>query len=113
MIQSVRHNDKYILASLYLEEHDGYDGPMGNIIYDKVSGKSKFILNFTEGVLFNSRRGEEVIVTDEYLLMPIQWVDLEKRIKKEMLSPEQQAIFERLVNAEEEANPVLIKYNFK
>jgi hypothetical protein len=113
IIQCVRHNDKYILASLFWKELGEYPGPRGNIIYDKATGKTKYISDFTEGVLFNSTRGEAVIVTDEYLLMPTQWVDLEKRIKKEMLSPEQQAIFERLVNAEEEANPVLIKYNFK
>ena len=113
IIQSVRHNDKYILASLLWKNPSEYNGPRGNIIYNKLSGKSKFILDFTEDVLFNSCQGEEILLTDEYALMPTQWVDLEKRIKKEMLSPKQQAIFERLVNAEEEANPVLIKYNFK
>ena len=112
-IENVRHNDKYILASLFWKEYGEYNGPRGNIIYDKASGKSKFILDFTEGVLFNSCRGEEIIVTDEYVLMSIQWIDLEKRIKKEMLSPEQQVIFEKLVNAEQEENPILIKYNFK
>ena len=113
MIQSVRHNDKYILASLLWKELGEYPGPRGNIIYDKATGKSKYILDFSEGVLFNSTRGEEIIVTDEYVMMPTQWVDLEKRIKKEMLSPEQQVIFEKLVNAEQEENPILIKYNFK
>ena len=113
IIQSVRHNDKYILASLFWKELGEYPGPRGNIIYDKATGKTKYIVNFTEGVFFNSTRGEETIVTDEYVLMPTQWGDLEKRIKKEMLSTEQQVIFERLVNAEEEENPILIQYNFK
>ena len=113
MIQSVRHNDKYILASLLRKELGEHPGPRGNIIYEKATGKTKYIVNFTEGVLFNSTRGEEVIVTDEYLLMPTQWVDLEKRIKKEILSADQQVIFEKLVNAKDEENPVIIKYNFK
>ena len=113
IIQSVRHNDKYILASLLRKELGEHPGPRGNIIYEKATGKTKYIVDFTEGVLFNSTRGEETIVTDEYVLMPTQWVDLEKRIKKEILSADQQLIFEKLVNAKDEENPVLIKYYFK
>lgn len=109
MIQSVRHNQKYILASLLWKDDDH----KGNIIYDKETGKSKFILNFDENVWFNSYCGEEVIVTDEYVLMPIQWVDLEKRVTKDMLDEKQQAILEELLQADMEQNPVLIKYYFK
>lgn len=109
MIQSVRHNKKYIFASLLWKDEDH----KANIIYDKSTGKSKYILDFDEKVWFNSYRGEEIIVTDEYALMPIQWVDLEKRITKEMLDDRQKAILEKLLKADMEQNPILIKYWFK
>ena len=85
----------------------------GNIIHDKSTGKTKYILDFKEKVWFNSYRGEEIIVTDEYALMPIQWVDLEKRITKEMLDDKQKEILEKLLQADMEQNPILIKYWFK
>ena len=109
LIEAVRHNSKYIFASLYWKDTDH----KANIIFDKSTGKSKFILDFTEDVEFNSYRGEEIIVTDEYVLMPSQWVDIEKRITKEMLDDRQKEIFEELLQAETEENPVLIKYWFK
>lgn len=109
MIQSVRNNQKYILASLLWKDEDH----KGNIFYNKETGETQYILNFEENVWFNSYRGEEVIVTDEYVLMPIQWVDLEKRVTKDMLDEKQQAILEKLLQADMEQNPVLIKYYFK
>ena len=109
LIQAVRHNNKYVFASLFWKDIDH----KANIIYDKTTGESKFIPDFTENVLFNSYRGEEIIVTDEYVLMPSQWVDLEKRITKEMLDNKQKKIFEELLQAEMEGNPILIKYWFK
>ena len=74
------------------------------------SDLSKYISEFTEKVQFNSYRGEEIIVTDEYVLMPCQWIDLEKRITKEMLDSKQKEIFEKLLKSEMEENPILIKY---
>ena len=109
MIQSVRNNQKYILASLLWKDEDH----KGNIFYNKETGETKYILNFDENVWFNSYRGEVVLVTDEYVLMPIQWVDLEKRVTKDMLDEKQQAILEELLQADMEQNPVLIKYYFK
>lgn len=109
VIHSVRHNDKYVFACLSIGDYNN----RSNIIYDIASNKSKLIEKFTEDVLFNSYRGEEVIVTDEYLLMPIQWVDLEKRVTKEMLNDEQNAIFEKLINSKMEENPIIMKYWFK
>ena len=109
LIQSVRHNNRYIFASLFWKDTDHE----ANIIYDKALGESKFILDFTEKVLFNSYRGEEIIVTDEYVLMPSQWVDIEKRVTKEMLDNRQKEVFEELLQAEMEQNPILIKYWFK
>lgn len=109
MIQSVRHNSKYILVSLFWKSED----QRANIIYDKSSGKSKYILDFDEKVWFNSYRGEVIIVTDEYALMSIQWGDLEKRITKEMLDDNQKKILEELLQADMEQNPILIKYWFK
>ncbi|WP_106829117.1 6-bladed beta-propeller [Parabacteroides pacaensis] len=109
MIQAVRHNNKYIFASLLWKDEDH----KANIIYDRSTGKSKYILDFDEKVWFNSYRGEEIIITDEYALMPIQWVDLEKRITKEMLDDKQKAILEKLLQADTEQNPILIKYWFK
>ena len=109
MLQSVRHNQKYIFASLLWKSED----QKGNIIYNKETGETKYILNFDENVWFNSYRGEVVLVTDEYVLMPIQWVDLEKRVTKDMLDEKQQAILEELLQADMEQNPVLIKYYFK
>ena len=110
LIQAVRHNNRYVFASLSLED---FINNKANFIHDKTTGESKFILDFTEKVEFNSYRGEEIIVTDEYVLMPVQWVDLEKRIKKEMLDDRQKEIFEELLQAKMELNPVLIKYWFK
>lgn len=109
LIHSVRHNNKYVFVSLSRKDLDDKE----NIIYDKSTGKSKFILDFTEDVVFNSYRGEEIIVTDEYVLMPSQWVDIEKRIKKDMLDDRQKEVFEELLQAEMEQNPILIKYRFK
>lgn len=109
MIQSVRHNSKYIFASLFWKS----ENQRANIIYDKSSGKSKYILDFDEQVWFNSYRGEDIIVTDEYALMPIQWVDLEKRLTKEMLDDKQKEVLEELLQTEMEQNPILIKYWFK
>ena len=45
--------------------------------------------------------------------MVSQWVDLEKRITKEMLNDNQKEVLEELLQAEMEQNPVLIKYWFK
>jgi hypothetical protein len=109
LIQAVRHNSKYVFASLSWKDPDR----RANIIYDKSTGQSKFILDFTEQVIFNSYRGEEIIVTDEYVLMPVQWVDLEKRITKDMLDDRQKKVFEKLLQAEMEQNPILIKYWFR
>ncbi len=109
LIQTVRHNSKYVFASLFWKDPNH----KANIVYDKSTGKSKFILDFAEQVVFNSYRGEEIIVTDEYVLMPSQWVDLEKRITKEMLDDKNKKIFEKLLQAEVEQNPILIKYWFK
>lgn len=109
MIQSVRHNNKYVFASLFWKDQNH----RANIIYDKSTRKSKYILEFDEKVWFNSYRGEEIIVTDEYALMPIQWVDLEKRITKDMLDDKQKEILEKLLQADMEQNPILIKYWFK
>ncbi|MDR1170815.1 MAG: 6-bladed beta-propeller [Bacteroidales bacterium] len=109
LIQAVRHNSKYVFASLSRRDLDH----KVNVIHDKSTGKSKYILDFTEQVLFNSYRGEEIIVTDEYVLMPCRWVDLEKRITKEMLDDRNKEIFEELLQAEMELNPILIKYRFK
>lgn len=109
LIHAVRHNNRYIFASLSWKDKED----RSNIIVDKMTGESKFISGFIENVVFNSYRGEEIHVTDEYVLMPSQWVDLEKRISKEMLDEKQQKIFGELLQAEMELNPVLIKYWFK
>lgn len=45
--------------------------------------------------------------------MPVQWVDLEKRITNEMLDDRQKDVFEGSIQAEMEQNPILIKYWFK
>ena len=109
VIHTVRHNNKYIFVSL---SRKGLDDK-ANIIYDKSAGQAKYITEFTEKVVFNAYRGEEIIVTDEYVLMPTRWVDLEKRITSEMLDDENKAIFEELLQAKWELNPILIKYWFK
>lgn len=109
LIHSVRHNNKYVFASLSRIDLDD----KANIIYDKSTGESKYILQFKEKVLFNAYRGQEIIVTDEYVLMPSQWIDLDKYITKDMLDDKQKIIFEELLKSEMEENPILIKYWFK
>ena len=100
-------------GSFYSLERSGDQSVSCLVRADKETGETQYILNFEENVWFNSYRGEEVIVTDEYVLMPIQWVDLEKRVTKDMLNEKQQAILEELLQADMEQNPVLIKYYFK
>ena len=109
LIHAVRHNSKYVFVSVSRNDLDD----KANIIYDKSTGKTKFIPYFAERVWFNSYRGEEIIITDEYVLIPSQWVDMENRITKEMLDDKDKAIFDDLINAPMELNPVLIKYWFK
>jgi len=109
LINSVRHNSRYVFASLSLKDINHWV----NVIYDKSTNKSKFILDFTEQIMFNSHRGEEIIVTDEYVLMPIRWIDLKNRIKKEMLDDRNKEILKKLLEAKMEQNPILIKYRFK
>lgn len=104
VITTVRHNNRYVLASLLWKDANS----KANIIYDKSAGKSKFVLDFSEQVEFDPD-----IVTDEYVLTSCLWVDLEKYIKKEMLDDRQKEIFEELVQAKMELNPILIKYWFK
>jgi len=109
LIHAVRHNSKYVFATLSRKDINHW----ANIIYDKSTGKTKYIIDFSEKVLFNSHRGEEVIVTDEYVLMSIQWVDLEDRVTKEMLDDENKDILEKVLKSKNELNPILIKYWFK
>ena len=109
VLTTVRHNDKYVLATLLWRDATR----RANIIHDKSTGKSKFILDFTEQVEFRPDNGGVLIVTDEYVMIVSQWVDLEDRITKDMLDDKNKEIFEELMQAQTELNPVLIKYWFK
>ena len=104
VIRKVRHNNNYVFAFISWKSWDSKT----NVIYDKSTRKSKFILDFDEKAAF-----EPDIVTDEYVLTICRWVDLEKFVTKEMLDDTQKKIFEELIKSKDETNPILIKYWFK
>ena len=104
VIRKVRHNNNYVFALISWKTWDRKT----NVIYNKSTGKAKFILDFDEKAMFDPE-----IITDEYVLTICRWVDLEKFITKEMLDDTQKKIFEALVQSKDEANPILIKYWFK
>ena len=105
VITTVRHNNKYVFATLLWKDPNN----KGNVIYNKSTGVAQFILDFVEQVEFNP----DNIVTDEYILVSCQWVNLEKLIKREMLDDKNKETFDKLMMSEIELNPVFIKYHFK
>jgi len=109
VITKLMHNNKYVFASLLWKNASR----KANIIYNKSTEKSKFILDFIERVEFNSDNITIPIITDDYILISCQWIDLEKYIKIDMLNGKQKEIFEKVTQAKMEQNPILIKYWFK
>jgi len=105
VLRTVRHNDKYVMA--VVARTDLFNN-RDIVIYEKNKKKSKFISEFTEKVKFDMD-----IVTDEYVLRSCQWVDLEDYVSKEMLDDKNIEVFEKLLQAKMELNPILIKYWFK
>jgi uncharacterized protein YbcC (UPF0753/DUF2309 family) len=81
---------------------------MTNAIYDKSLQKGKFIDGFTESVRLNP-----TIVTDDYMLSYCNDGELHNYITEQMLDEKNRQILEDLNNAEDEQNPVIIKYYFK
>ena len=96
-------NNRYIMAQIMLS-----GGKLGNLMFDKSTQKAKFIEHFTESVDFRP-----LVVTNGYVLSFSNHEDIENFITTEMLDESNRRKFEALLDAEEEQNPIIIKYFFK
>ena len=95
-------NDRYVMALIKS------NGEIGNLIFDKSTQRSKFIEHFTESVDFRP-----LVVTNEYVLSFSRHEDIENYVTARMLDETNRRKFEALLNAEEEQNPIIIKYFFR
>lgn len=99
-------NNRYLMAHINLKNNIPKTGAY--LIHDKSTNECKYIEQFAESVNFNPRK-----VTDEYVLTWCQHGALEDYISEEMLDEENRQKFQKLLDAEDEQNPILIKYYFK
>lgn len=99
-------NNRFLLAHISLRNYTPKAGV--HLIYDKSIDECKYIEKFVESVQFNPRK-----VTNEYVLTWSEHGALENYITEEMLDEENRQKFQKLLDAEEEQNPILIKYYFK
>ena len=98
----IRHqgqNNRYIIAHIHLRDNSD-----ALLIYDKSTNECKF----TKSIYFRP-----ILVSNEFLLfwVPHEW--LKYLVREGILDEKNQQIFENLMNAEEEQNPIVIKYYFK
>ncbi|MDR2119831.1 MAG: hypothetical protein LBP64_03010 [Tannerella sp.] len=93
-------NSRYVMAQIIFKTK------FVNAIYDKSSGKSKYISCFAEEVLFRP-----IVVTDEYVLGYCNPGELEEYVAENMLDEKNRKTFNELIR--EDANPVILKYHFK
>jgi len=102
-------NNRYIFVHLYFQFNLNRNLiPTGNLIFDKLNQECKFIKDFEEGISFRPE-----VVTNEYVLSYCTHEELEKYVKKEMLDKDNLQKFEKLLNTQEEENPIIIKYFLK
>lgn len=99
-------NNRYVMAYIYLRNNILAVGAY--LIHDKSTNECKFIEHFTEAVDFIPRK-----ITNEYVLTWYQHGELENYISEEMLDENNRKKFNKLLNASEEMNPVIVKYYFK
>jgi hypothetical protein len=96
-------NNRHVMALIW-RDNDKY----AYLMYDKSTQECKFIERFDESAAFRP-----YVVTNEYVLSYCNHGNLENYISKEMLDEVNLQKFEDLIEAEEEMNPILIKYYFK
>jgi len=99
-------NNRFLLAHISLRNYTPKTGAY--LLHDKSTNECKYIEQFTESVKFNPRK-----ITNEYVLTWCEHGALENYITEEMLDEENRQKFQKLLDAEEEQNPILIKYYFK
>lgn len=99
-------NNRYLFAHISLRNYEPIAGAY--MIFDKSTNDCKYIERFSESVSFNPRK-----VTNEYVLTWSNHGALESYITEDMLDEKNRKIFQTLLDAEEEQNPILIKYHFK
>jgi len=95
-------NNMYVLVQIRKGEE------FYNLMYDKSKQKGKFIENFDESVIFTP-----VIVNNEYVLAMCNHGELDQYINEEMLDESNRQKLRTLKNAQEEQNPIILKYYFK
>jgi hypothetical protein len=93
-------NNRYMIAHVKL------NGEFINVFFDKTVQQGLFIKQFTESVIICP-----YIVTNEYVLSYCNPGELEKYITEGMLDESNRKIFNELIH--EDANPIILKYNFK
>jgi hypothetical protein len=100
-------NNRYLMALIALRK--SISNALVFLMYDKSTNECKYIERFTESVDFLPRK-----VSNEYVL---SWCShrgvLENYVSEEMLDETNLQKFKDLMNAEEEMNPIVIKYYFK
>ncbi|MDR3340283.1 MAG: 6-bladed beta-propeller, partial [Candidatus Symbiothrix sp.] len=94
-------NNRYVIA------HAKIKGEFANLIYDKSIQQSRYIDKFTESVIMCP-----MIVTNEYLLDFCNPGELEEHLTENMLGETNKKIFNDLIHSGD-ANPIIIKFNFK
>ena len=104
-------NDRYVIAVIFISDNSVNYGVRLSI-YDKLTQKSKFIEHFTETGYFIL----PIAITNEYVLSFGNYDEqtaLKNFVNSEMLDDVNSQRLEAFINAEEEQNPVIIKYYFK
>jgi hypothetical protein len=101
MIFETGENNRYVIANVKWK-----GGDFVNVLFDKSAQQGLFIKKFTESVTIRP-----YIVTNEYVLSHCNPGELEQYITEGMLDEHNLKIFNELIHSD--ANPIIIKYNFK
>ena len=95
-------NNRYVLAEIRVSQEK-----YANLMYDKSTHESKYIEKFNE-----VERFRPYIVTNGYVLAYCLDYELPKYVNREILDEKNRQIYDAIINAKEEQNPVIIKYYF-
>jgi hypothetical protein len=101
MIDETGENNKYVIANIKWQ-----GGDYVNVLFDKSVQQGLFIKKFTESVTIRP-----YIVTNNYILSYCNPGELKQYITEEMLDEPNKKVFNELKHLD--ANPIIIKYNFK